>query len=43
MKHVANLTGSERTVFVREYVRLRNGKWQVVACHFRRPRQERRG
>jgi hypothetical protein len=40
MKYVANLTG-DRTVFVREYVRLRNGKWQVVTCHFRKPRRKR--
>ena len=42
MKHFAELPG-DRTVFVREYVRFLNGKWQVVTCHFRKPRRKKRG
>ena len=40
MKNYGNLTG-DRTVFVREYVRFKNGKWETVASHFRRPRSQR--
>lgn len=28
-----------KTVYVREYQRLRNGKWETVISHFRRPPQ----
>lgn len=31
-----------RTVFVREYLRLRNGRWETVRSHFRRPRRRQR-
>ncbi len=27
----------EKTVFVREYLRCRYGKWETVVSHFRRP------
>lgn len=33
----------EKTVFVREYLRCRNGKWETIASHFRRPRRKRDG
>ena len=33
----------EKTVFVREYLRCRNGKWEQVRSHFRRPRRNRGG
>lgn len=32
---------NERTVYVRSYLRLKNGKWQEVTCHYRRPRRKR--
>jgi hypothetical protein len=32
-------TAEEKTVFVREYLRCRNGKWECIRSHFRRPRQ----
>jgi hypothetical protein len=31
----------EKAVFVRSYLRLRNGKWQEVSCHYRKPRRKR--
>lgn len=31
-----------KTVFVREYLRLRNGRWETVKSHFRRPRRRQR-
>lgn len=34
-------TAGEKTVFVREYLRFRNGKWEDVTSHFRRPRRKR--
>jgi hypothetical protein len=30
-----------KPVLVREYVRFRNGKWQLVSCHCRRRRSPR--
>lgn len=36
-------TSAEKTVFVNEYLRCRNGKWEVVASHFRKPRRKKRG
>lgn len=32
----------DRTVLVREYLRLRNGRWETVRSHFRRPRRRQR-
>jgi hypothetical protein len=29
-----------KTVEVREYLRCRNGKWEVVTSHFRKPRRK---
>jgi hypothetical protein len=29
----------DRTVYVREYLRLKNGRWETVKAHFRRPRR----
>ena len=40
MKQYPNLTG-EKTVYVREYHRFKNGKWEVVTSHFRKPRSKR--
>lgn len=28
---------AEKTVYVRSYLRLRNGKWEDVSSHYRRP------
>jgi len=38
-----NLAAEEKTVFVNEYLRCRNGKWEVVPSHFRKPRRKKRG
>jgi hypothetical protein len=27
----------EKTVYVREYLRFRYGKWEAITSHFRRP------
>jgi hypothetical protein len=35
----AFVVAGEKTVFVREYLRCRYGKWEVVTSHFRRPPQ----
>ena len=29
--------GADKTVFVREYLRERFGKWETVTSHYRRP------
>lgn len=34
-------SAEEKTVFVRDYLRFRNGKWEDVSSHFRRPRRKR--
>jgi hypothetical protein len=31
----------EKTVFIRDYLRCRNGKWEEISSHFRRPRHKR--
>ncbi len=36
-----NPTGEAKTVEVREYLRCRNGKWEQVRSHNRRPRRKR--
>lgn len=35
----AAVTTDGKTVFVREYLRLRHGKWEDVTSHFRKPPQ----
>jgi hypothetical protein len=37
----ASTEAEEKTVFVRAYLRLRNGKWQEVSYHYRKPRRKR--
>lgn len=31
--------GADKTVYVRSYLRFRNGKWEDVTSHFRKPPQ----